>query len=102
VHYTTSCKTQSSAPEDGRNNRLKHVEVIGIINKPLLLHLVCVYIIYINDARSSKYQISERNSNTATEMFPYLCRIRFLRLQQIQCNSRITPRSATTETGQAM
>ena len=30
---------QSSAPEDGRNYRPKHVELIGIINKPLLLHL---------------------------------------------------------------
>ena len=40
MHYTTSCKTQSSAPEDGRNPRPKHVELIGIINKPLLLHLV--------------------------------------------------------------
>ena len=57
VHYTTSCNTQSSAPEDGRNHRPKHVELIGIINKPLLLHLVGVYIIYINDARSNKYQI---------------------------------------------
>ena len=45
VHYTTSCNTQSSAPEDGRNYRPKHVELIGIINKPLLLHLVVVYII---------------------------------------------------------
>ena len=44
VHYTTSCKTQSSAPEDGRNNRPKHVKLIGIINKLLLLHLVgCFY-----------------------------------------------------------
>ena len=44
VHYTTSCNTQSSAPEDGRNYRPKHVELIGIINKPLLLHLVgCLY-----------------------------------------------------------
>ena len=50
-HYTTSCNTQSIAPEDGRNHRPKHVELIGIINKPLLLHLVGVYIIYINDAR---------------------------------------------------
>jgi len=49
--------TQSSAPEDGLNNRPKHVELIGIINKPLLLHLVGCYIIYINNARSSKYQI---------------------------------------------
>ena len=55
VHCTTSCNTQSSAPEDGRDHRPKHVELIGIINKPLLLHLVGVYIIYINDARSNKY-----------------------------------------------
>jgi len=46
VHYTTSCNTQSSAPEDGRDERPKHVELIGIFNKPLLLHLVGVYIIY--------------------------------------------------------
>jgi len=56
VHYTTSCNTQSSVPEDGRDQRPKHVELIGIINKPLLLHLVGVYIIYINDAQSNKYQ----------------------------------------------
>ena len=47
VHYTTSCNTQSSAPEDGKNNCLKHVELTGIINKPLLLHLVgCLYYLY--------------------------------------------------------
>jgi len=56
VHYTTSCNTQSSAPENGRDHRPKHVELIGIINKPLLLQLVGVYIIYINDARSNKYE----------------------------------------------
>jgi hypothetical protein len=39
--------TQSSAPEDGQNNFPKHVEPTGIINKPLLLHLVgCLY--YLN------------------------------------------------------
>ena len=38
--------TQSSAPEDGRDQRPKHVELIGIINKPLFLHLVVVYIIW--------------------------------------------------------
>jgi len=48
VHYTTSCKTQSSAPEDGRNNCPKHVELIGIINKPLFLHLVCWSILFIS------------------------------------------------------
>ena len=57
INYTTNCNTQSSAPEDGQNNFPKHVELTGIINKPLLLHLVVVYIIYIADARSSKYQI---------------------------------------------
>ena len=46
VHYTKSCNTQSSAPEDGRDQRPKHVELIGIVNKPLLLHLVGVHIIY--------------------------------------------------------
>ena len=47
VHYTTSCNTQSSAPEDGQNNCPKHVELIGIINKLLLLHLVsCLYFLY--------------------------------------------------------
>ena len=49
--------TQSSAPEDGWDQRPKHVELIVIINKPLLLRLVGVYIIYINDARSNKYQM---------------------------------------------
>ena len=39
--------TQSSAPEDGQNNCPKHVELAGIINKPLLLHLVgCQYYLY--------------------------------------------------------
>ena len=47
VHYTTNCNTQSSAPEDGQNNGPKHVELTGIINKPLLLHLVsCLYYLY--------------------------------------------------------
>ena len=47
VHYTTSCNTQSSAPEDGQNNCPKHVELTGIINKTLLLYLVgCLYYLY--------------------------------------------------------
>jgi len=47
VHYTTNCNTQSSAPEDGQNNGPKYVELTGIINKPLLLHLVgCLYYLY--------------------------------------------------------
>ena len=49
VRHTTSCNTQSSASEGGQNNFPKHVELTGIINNPLLLHLVWlfVYIIYI-------------------------------------------------------
>ena len=47
VHYTTNCNTQSSATEDGQNNFPKRVELTGIINKPLLLHLVgCSYYLY--------------------------------------------------------
>ena len=47
MHYTTSCNTQSSAPEEGQNNCPKRVELTGIINKPLLLRLVgCLYYIY--------------------------------------------------------
>jgi hypothetical protein len=43
VNYTTSCNKQSSAPADGQNNFPKYVELIGIINKPLLLHVACDY-----------------------------------------------------------
>ena len=42
----------------GKNNCPKHVELTGIINKTLLLHLVGVYVIYVNDAWSNKYQTS--------------------------------------------
>ena len=46
-YYTTSCNTQPSAPEDGQNNCPKHVELTGIINKLLLLHLVgCLYYLF--------------------------------------------------------
>jgi hypothetical protein len=39
--------TQSSVPEDGQNNCPKLVELTGIINKPLLLHLVgCLCYLY--------------------------------------------------------
>ena len=43
----TNCNTQSSVPEDGQNNCSKRVELTGIINKPLLLHLAgCLYYLY--------------------------------------------------------
>ena len=38
---------QSSVREDGQNNCPKNIELTGIINKPLLLHLVgCLYYLY--------------------------------------------------------
>jgi hypothetical protein len=50
-------KQQSSVTDDGRNYRRKHVELIEITNKLLLLHLVgCLYCC-IRDARSHKHQI---------------------------------------------
>ena len=47
VHYTTSCNTQSSAPEDGWDQSPKYVKLSVIIKKLLFLHLVSVYINYI-------------------------------------------------------
>jgi len=47
---------QSIAPEDGRNYLPKHVELIEIIDKLLLLHLVGCLSHCITDARSHKYQ----------------------------------------------
>jgi len=60
VHYTTSYNKRYNAPEDGRDHHPKHVELIGIINKPLLLNLVGVCIIHVSDARSNKYQCWQR------------------------------------------
>ena len=57
VHFTTICNTQSSAPEDRREHRPKHVELNGIINRPLLLHLVGVYIVYVNDAGQTNIKV---------------------------------------------
>ena len=54
MHYT---QTQSSAPADGRNYRPKHVELIEIINKLLLLHPVGCFYYCIRDVRSLKHQI---------------------------------------------
>ena len=55
--HTTSCNTQSNAPEDGQNNFPKPVELTGIINKPLLLHPVgCLYYLY---QRCTVKQISD-------------------------------------------
>jgi hypothetical protein len=47
VHYTTSCNTQSSAPEDGQNNFPKHFVLTGIINKLLLLPSSWLSVLFI-------------------------------------------------------
>ena len=58
LHYTTSCNTQSGAPEDGWNPGPKHVELIGSINNPLLLHLFgCLYYIKCKICETSHYVI---------------------------------------------
>ena len=56
LHYNTSCNTQSSVPEVGQNNYPKHVELTGIINKPLLLYLVgfLYYLYFITFLRLAK------------------------------------------------
>jgi len=42
-----AANTQSSSPENGQNNCPKHVELTGIINKPLFLHLFgCLYYLH--------------------------------------------------------
>ena len=46
-------QTHFNAPEDGRNYSPKHVELIGIINKPLLLHLVVCIIILVMHSRTN-------------------------------------------------
>ena len=59
--YTTSCNTQSSAPEDGQNNCPKYIELIGIINKLLLLHLVGgIYYLYYVSIRTDKLRKSKK------------------------------------------
>ena len=61
LYYCISdVRSHKNQIEDGRNYRLKHVELIVIINIiQLLLHLVgCLYYC-ISDARSHKHQIED-------------------------------------------
>jgi len=44
VLYTTSCKTQSSAPDDGRNYRPEHVELVEVINKIIIVASSLVFL----------------------------------------------------------
>jgi hypothetical protein len=57
-----------SAPEDGRNHRPKHVELIGIINKPLLLHLVgCTY--YFFELFGVPQEVGRKNALCGAHQF---------------------------------
>ena len=57
VHYTTSCKHSLMLLRMGEIIARNNVELIEIINKLLLLHLVgCLYYC-ISDARWHKYQM---------------------------------------------
>ena len=76
LHYTAGCNTQSSAPEDGQNKFPKYVELIGIINKPLLLHIVgCLY--YLNQKYVLHGYVSRTShicpSLSTHEWVPLLC-----------------------------
>jgi len=69
VYYTTNCNTQSNVPEDGQNNCPNPVDLTGIINKPLLLHLVgCIYYLYFIIIFGTCYTISI-NSSTECRVF---------------------------------
>jgi len=63
-------QTQSSAPEDGRKYRPKHVELIEITNKLLLLHLVGCLHYCIRYARSHKHQRGSVFSATHALTYP--------------------------------
>ena len=63
-------QTHSSAPEDGRNYRPKHVELIEIINKLLSLHLVdCLYYV------TYQYTIEKEH---ASDLWNSMCRSKCL------------------------
>ena len=63
--------TQSNAPEDGRNYGPKHGELIGIINKPLLFHLVgCLYYCLSDAGHTSNLQGHEFSNWAGTRIAP--------------------------------
>ena len=70
ILYKTSCNTQSSAPEDGQNYRPKHVELTGIINKPLLLPQVgCLYYLY-RSLKLYPFTVDQRTKMSITGRTP--------------------------------
>ena len=74
MHYTTNCNIQSNAPEDGQNNFPKNVELTGIINKPLLLHLVGCLFHYICLILAKQSQFIPLQNVVYFTTLPYLVR----------------------------
>jgi len=92
--------TQSSAPEDVRNYRPKHVELIEITNKLLLFHLVSCLYYCIRDARSHKRQtqflllysciwVIPRRLNFMCRRFGTLCQFHLHRCTTTTCSYQI-------------
>jgi len=55
-NYTTSCNTQSSAPEDGQNDCPKHVELTGIIVASSWLSILFIFhYIFLRFAKQSQF-----------------------------------------------
>jgi len=58
VLYTTSCKHSLSAPDDGRNYRLKHTELIEIINKIIIVASSWLFILLYKETLNYSIQCS--------------------------------------------
>jgi len=59
--------THFSAPEDGKNNCPKQVEMTGIINKSLLLHIFgCLYYLYQDVANRQEREMDPSDAGTVT------------------------------------
>ena len=58
VHYTTSCNTQCSGPEDGRNHRPKHIRNEEWFYKSLQLFLVVVVQVMVVYRDHKPYSVS--------------------------------------------
>jgi len=56
VYYSLWYNAPTMLPVGSLEAEAEHVELVEITNKPLLLHLVGVYIIYMNYTRSNKHQ----------------------------------------------
>jgi len=75
VHYTTSCKHSLELLRVGEIIARNMLSLFEIINKPLLLHLVCYLYYCIRDAQSQKHHILDvwktTTSGIRTVVRPY-------------------------------